>query len=461
MSMSYWLPIALLWLPGILATCVWKPGSRHLHPGVVISLGYLTCALLAAFSVPLADRILGTIAAPALLAAYAALVGLFWLLCWATLRWRPAPASDATIPVAADKTSRWELLAIPLLGLILARLWQLAVESTGRPLMAWDAWHSWAAKAKVWTANEALSAFHQLQMTGRSVPEGYFTRLKHPDTLPWLMSWFSISGGGWNEPMLGLLYISLLVAIAVLFYAVARQLGGNRLIGVAAMLLVASLPYVNTHVALPGYADLWLAAYFVAGAAIIQLMVLEPNRDRRLLWIGVLVCLVAAPAIKMTGVAWSGILAAAVVVAILPRLYWLLLATPVVIVAGLMLWQPERLWLPMAGKFWRLEFENVTEPLLNVLFALRDWHLLWWLFLCALCLAPSVPTERRSLRPANAAICLSATFLLVGYYFSPRSSWVLDYTAVNRALLPLALLAALWLVLFLVTRWRTEWSATG
>ncbi|MEZ5594572.1 MAG: hypothetical protein R3F53_29355 [Gammaproteobacteria bacterium] len=133
-----------------------------------------------------------------------------------------------------------------------------------------------------------------------------------------------------------------------------------------------SLPLLNTHVALAGYADLWLTACY--GLAALSLLQWCRSGDYRQLGLGLLlgVCL---PLIKVDGTVWALGLLVLVLVRALGKGFWILLlltlvgATVWYRLGGVQLgpWQitPQLIELPYIGRyelFYTANWAAVRDP---------------------------------------------------------------------------------------------------
>ena len=92
----------------------------------------------------------------------------------------------------------------------------------------------------------------------------------HPDcpiTTPLLQTWVNVALGQWHDSLMNLPWLLIWISLGLIFYAQARSAAIGPAISIAATYMVLSLPYLNVHVALAGYADLLLALCFLAALA--------------------------------------------------------------------------------------------------------------------------------------------------------------------------------------------------
>jgi hypothetical protein len=205
---------------------------------------------------------------------------------------------------------------------------------------------------------------------------------------------------------------------------------------------VSSLPLANVHVALAGYADLPMAAYYALAA----LAVWRWARARTLANAALaLLFAVACPTIKTPGLVWALTLVPAIVLAMMPkrgpRIVAIGLALVIAALAVLAQTSPVVL-----GYRLHLDFAPAWQALIESLFMLGNWHLLWYAVPVVAVLGWS-ELRARPLDSLSAIVGAGLLFLAVAFSFTNARDWVTDQTTVNRALLHLAPLALVWTVL--------------
>ena len=196
------------------------------------------------------------------------------------------------------------VLFLFLLFLVLLRFATLGLEILWRPLFPWDATMHWATKARVWYEFRSMLPFVDnniwLQMGG----EGVFTDRHpgYPHTVPLLQVWMNLAIGRWNESLMNLPWLVCLIALGSAFYSQLRNAGTGPLVAMGFTYLLLSMPLLNIHVALAGYADLFLGATYCAGLMAFHNWVTTRWRSQALLAVFfALACLV----IKGEGLPWA------------------------------------------------------------------------------------------------------------------------------------------------------------
>ncbi|MHB9100672.1 MAG: hypothetical protein ACYC2E_04075 [Sulfuricella sp.] len=319
-----------------------------------------------------------------------------------------------------------------LLALVAIRLVGLGLEVIWQPLFPWDAWSQWATKARVWYGIGHLAPFVRpdvwLQMGGvftDSAPH-------YPPAIPLLQVWTSFGLGRWDDALMNLPWLMGAVALAMAFYGQARQWGIAPLFAMMFTYFLVSLPMLDTHVALAGYADLFLGAVY--GLAAFAFFHWSKSRDT---WQGAMAILLGAGCIliKQPGIGWALTLLPAFWVALAPRAG--LIGTAILGALGLatlLLFGQDS--FSLLGYSLKFVFTPVWAPLWDDLAILDNWHLLFYLVAAALFL--SLP---RLFAPAYRAMTVvvgaALVFVLAIFFFTHVSAWVEDYSTVNRALLHL------------------------
>lgn len=460
--------VALPWFVGAAA---W-----HLLVGEVRGRGHMALTLGAGYLV-------GCVGLGAALRAYPAAApvsGMFGSLAWWLLavgvallvapfvwrRWgmsrRPAVARPP-LPDDEASTARWPVallvLAIVAFGVL------VLVQAVQLPTIGWDAWNAWFAKSKSWVLADRLLPVREPHAWLAATPGGTVAAIAshYPEALPRLVAWVASATGGWNEAAVHLPWPLAWCALGLLLWGAQRAAGASRLHATLVAIGLLTLPLVVAHAALAGYADLWLAALLL-----LVLVHCERWLRTRVWQDGVAALLAAAllPAVKQEGAVWLACIAAAMVLALLPRrVRWIALGGAVVMLlaslpfGGLSLPLPGLGWVelgwgvavvPGVGTL-QLHWRPVLAPVLDSLFLRDHWNLLWYL-------APLVLlASRRALaQPSLAALgwffAFGFAFQIVLFFFTDASRWAENLTSINRILLQVVPGFVYWLSLLWLQR---------
>lgn len=361
----------------------------------------------------------------------------------AARRAMPQPAPSAPL-APLELALSW--LSLGLIGLHVLPLWY---EACQLPTLPWDAWSTWMYKARAWFEQETFLPFVDpgaaVAQPGRDV---LATLAPHyPNAVPRFAVWVASAQGEWSGMAVRLLWPVLWLALGACCYGGLRALGLAASVAAVASAALLSLPLLNHHAALAGYADLWLATLLLMAALRLAAFVRERRRADAVLALAFALLL---PALKLEGAVWLLGLIATAAIMLLPRvargpvvLGAVLLVAVLAATVGLVLPVPG---LGMVALSWgeavipgvgtlELYWRPVGDEVLATLFRLPNWHLLW--FLWPFLLGWRWRVLRRD--PAAAALAwftlYAGAFLFVLFFFTDASRWAENLTSVNRVLL--------------------------
>lgn len=343
--------------------------------------------------------------------------------------------------VELPELTGWRAVVVGLLvGLIGVRLIELGLEVIWRPLFPWDASVHWAREAKVWFHASRILPFVGYDTWLKSAdPHVYVDgHADYPITVPLLQVWINEALGRWDDSLMNLPWVACATALGLAFFGQARRAGAGLVPAVVFTYFLISMPLLDTHVALAGYADLFLASCY--GAAVMALYQWSVGRA----WgQGVLLVAMAASCtlIKHEGLFWALSLVAAWLMVVLPRRTagWLALAAPLVGLLALWLVPPD--WRIAGHTLRGLDLHFRPEALGAFgasLWLFDSWHLLAY-FVGAL-----VPLGLLLLGPRcwsylgiGTALAVAGVLLLVLFTFTRAAGGALHFTAVSRVTLHL------------------------
>lgn len=441
----------LAWALPLFAGCgVWwlANGPRRLRGDVAASLGsgWLIGVFLAALCARwrAADDTVHALqmASPWLLG-----VG---VLAWGGAAWR-LRADTAPRPILAAESASvpWRVLWWLLLALLVLRLWLIGDEAALRPVFPWDAWSAWSVKPKSWMLLGHAEAYVPMidWLSQPQAPTRTMMAWNYPELLAWVEVWFASGAGGWNEPLVDLAWCGALAALALAVYGHARGLGLRAGWAMALVYALVSLPLVDTHVALAGYADLWIAV--TLGLAALAWLRWQRLRQRGQ-WLLALALALCLPAIKLEGAVWLLVLAVVMVLERLPARWRgrAVLALVALVAAGLLL-GGFSLPIPGLGRVqvawgdvtiagvasYPLGWHAVGGAMLASLFTLPNWHLLWYVLPLLVVLRWRTLLGDSAARMLGLLVLLQLAFLFVLFFLTSAAAWAEDFTSANRLIL--------------------------
>ena len=330
----------------------------------------------------------------------------------------------------------WQRLVwIALLAWMTLRLATLAVEVAARPLYPWDAWTQWATKARVWYEFGRMVPFVPADAWLAGQSAGYFDAAPaNPATIPLLQAWSAIALGRWDDSAMSWPWLFMLGALALALYGMLRDNGVAPLAALTGAYLVVSLPLLDTHTALAGYADLMLCGTYVLSA--LALTRWASGRDPRDGAIAAGLAL-ACPSIAVGGAVWLLTLVPGLLVAVSrrwgPKLLTWALGTGVLALLVLARDTPMFSWLTV-----HLDYRSPWRGLAGTYFLLDNWHLLWYAAV-ALAVVGFRHWPHPPVAPLAAVVASALAWLLVAAMFSDDvAPWFPQARAINRATLQAA-----------------------
>lgn len=363
--------------------------------------------------------------------------------------------------------SRQSRLAIAIIMALLAmRGVSLAFELFEQGLYGWDAFTTWAYRARVWVeAGQILPMVSPEAWLGdRSAALIALPAANYPSLVSLIMVWPTSLIGEWHETAALLPWIFLFIALGLGLYGQCRLWGATQLESLIFTWLLLSLPLTGSQVAIAGYADLWLAA--TLGFGFMSFIHCLKTDDRRQGLLAVLLVLIGV-FIKAEGLVWAAFfLPALLAVRLSMRGFVALAALLALVVTGLafsggialdvpLLGRLElsiaRVYSPMTGEFVFSAQEGVLRPLLIHFFVFDTWHLLmvvvlsaivWQLVMLAKAPQPVAPAWQRA---ALAWVLTAVGAYYVLFFWTQAAEWVRLGTSVNRIVLHFVPALIFWL----------------
>lgn len=366
------------------------------------------------------------------------------------IQWRNAAAAGLRSPVPAWVT----VVTVVLCLLIGLRFYLIAQEVLLRPLFPWDAWDSWAPRTIQFFDNQALSA----ELASMKRPHGLFASIVH--------LWSMLGANSHQSPLANFPWVMCLAALCLALHGHLVQQGVRPLLALVACYMLSSMPFVNLHTLLAGYADIWLTLVFSLGV----LSIVSFQRERDIVWpaLTLLYALICVQT-KFAGVGLAVILIACqlyvCISSVRARLTVALLAIAVIsaaavaVLTGFLTLALQLPWLGtlqvsagelIIGDVWRRSVSpaSIAGPLNQVFWVYANWHLLVVVTLGTI--AACFATRRWSAlaRPELLAITLTLLYSF-GYHVVVASRSALDHTSLSRSLIYITAITIAWIVVTL------------
>lgn len=437
--------LVLPWLCGAIWTSWLLRRTGRCNASILLGQGYFVGMLLVTLLLRLWDALGIPFHFWGLVAVILAVSGIGVFL-------RGAQAQVAVGRRAVEDIPPWHLaVGLALVALIGWRHITLAQELLLRPLFAWDAWMNWAPKAIVWFHQGTLVDFvgpGQWLLGGDAYTLGNAQASPYPIALPLIQLWSMLGAGTWDHSAIYLPWIFAPVALGLAVFGHLRLAGVPFLLSMIACYVLLSLPYLNVHSVLAGYADIWLAAAF--SLAVCALTEWENRRH----WAYAVLCLLLALLcwqLKKPGMVLAMIVLVFGIrgwINLAPRLelaLWGLLGLLAVmaLVFGFSLDVP---WLGRlalesgtleAGRFgaFELAYHPVGDAFLETLFVMINWHLMWFLLLPYLIYTLYRGVVAGQIASEFLPVLAVLAFLVLVFVFTSQSVGAVNFVTLNRALL--------------------------
>lgn len=434
--MEYLNPLIALVLPALLGGLCLEllvPAGTPARPMVVWGNGLLVGLI----GIPLLMRLLDALGVPLTYQAVGGITGALVLMSGLLLLVRKKPFYQDLRPasVFASQSVIYKPAIICFVLLMALRFTSLGLELLWRPLYPFDATMHWATKARVWFEYQSLVPFVDNMRWLELAGEGVFTdhHAGYPITTPLLQVWMSLVIGRWDESLINLPWLACLAGMGLAFYGQARVAGATSLTAVVFTYLLLSMPLINTHVALAGYADLFLGACYCAA-----LMAFHNWAISRQSWQGVMAAFFAlsCPLIKNEGFYWLLTFAPGLLLVLLPwRKALVGLAGMMVVLVAVLLLIPQDMEIAghSLGSLGLVFRPGAPEAIASSLFVHDNWHLFAYLL-------PGLLVTALFLASPGVKACIgvsgtlaSAIFLfLILFIFTRYASGAIRFTAVGR-----------------------------
>lgn len=355
-------------------------------------------------------------------------------------------------------------LAILLITLVAVHLFFAVYDAIHRPLLPWDAWTTWTYRAKVWFLNQDLSPFIGSASWLKTADPGIYTLHAHtyPLTLSLIQLWPSLTLTHWNDAVATFPGMIAGIALVLALYGQARSLKWPNLLALAGVYLLISIPLLDAHLSLPGYADLWLGGF--AGLGFVALLQWSQSRDRVQLLTGLLFLLLGIFIkregslwflmgllfILMQSVSWKYLAVLAVTAILAVFSGYSLLELPGL---GPLGYADGAFYLPGSGAI-TIQPQGASLAIITNLFVNDSWHLLFFCLSAMLLLLFN--TDKKTRRPLVSFLMLLSMVIAAVFFLSAKGAWLKDSTAFGRLLLHV--LPAL--IFMMLIYWRAVFHPT-
>ncbi|MCW8924740.1 MAG: hypothetical protein OQJ84_00635 [Xanthomonadales bacterium] len=339
----------------------------------------------------------------------------------------------------------------------------IAIEIFTQPVFPWDAWAAWIYRAKAWFLAGGITDVIGARDWATAASANVYTidawlYPSFPSLIPY---WAALSLGRWSETLVNLPVLFAGLAMGMALYGQCREHGLSVATSLLSCYLLYSIPLLGTHLALAGYADIWMAGFTGLGFVAIMRGVITRDAVGGSRFQKALGFLMVAFGIcvKNEGAVWFLALLAVLLLATCRRKTLLLTTAVAVIGIGLAITlgvsqvdipligklgvSDGRLVIPFIGSF-KLEAHNIWRAYWDNFINMGSWNLLWVAVAASLLLGLGSFTRSPGYRARRTALSLLIVFLATQIFifgFTNQGLWADTYTAINR--LPLHFVPAL------------------
>jgi len=327
--------------------------------------------------------------------------------------------------------------------IIFLHLYYIIEQNQSLPLTPWDAWNGWIAKAKIWYYHGLVEVL--VDRANWLLSEESFTNptAHYPDALP-LLYVFNAGFYGWNETALNAIYPAMFIALLLAFYGNIK-LFSNSNHALMAVFILSSIPFVNVHVTLAGYADIWIAALLAISLFNAQHFLSQPSVSR---FIIVLIFISLTVMFKLESWIWLSIFIVVLLLCLMNEskrkwIYLILFSLSVIwylfggfsldFPFGEVILSPNLIKIPALGTY-SLSFADTTSAWIEALFFSKNWNLLWYSIPFVLFLYFKTKNKELIVLPAL-YLLFTVFFIYVLFYMTYASIFANDFTSSNRIVL--------------------------
>jgi len=385
--------------------------------------------------------------------------------------------STPSLPTSAIRIAK-PLLVIAI-ALMAVHLVFITVEIFTQPLYPWDAWLVWIYRAKAWYLSGGMTDLVSAnEWVGANASNVYTMHAwKYPLFASVIPYWAALSLGHWSETLINVPVLFLSLAMGMALYGQCREQGLNIPVSLVACYIFFSIPIIGTHLALAGYADIWMAGFAGLGLVAVMQGIAPANGAASSGLQTVLGLLMIAFSIwvKNEGAVWLLTAVAMIILATCrARVPILIVALAVVVISlahaigishldlpfvGKLGVVDGRLVIPFIGSF-GLESHDVFRVYWDNFFRMGSWNLFW--LAVAVSLIAGIMYFKRSTghRARRTALSLILVFIAVQWFifgFTDQGLWASKYTAVNR--LPIHFVPALLFAVLMIINVRENRGA--
>jgi hypothetical protein len=348
-----------------------------------------------------------------------------------------------------------DYLHISILILVLFHLFFIFQQNNLLPLTPWDAWSAWVAKSKIWYAF-GLDQLIVNQADWFEISGSLMNHTAHyPDGLS-LIYFFNTGFFGWNEPALNAIYPAMFIAFLLLFYGHLKILTDKKH-AIVALAILVTLPLINVHIVMAGYADIWVAVLLFTVVLNLQNYILDKELSslivasffmlllimfklEAMIWV-----LIVVMSCSLSVVEKSKRRLAYLIISSLLILWYLIGGIQINLPFGELIIAPHLIALPGLDPI-PLNFISTMPAWFEAMFLSENWNLLWYSLPVVIWMQLKISNKQLLTLPIIFHV-LSLIFVFILFNMTVASSFANSFTSINRIIMHLVPIYIYFLIL--------------
>lgn len=216
---------------------------------------------------------------------------------------KPSSGIGSSLAWAYHTFTRHPVLYILTVGFLTLHAWFTLENYLVREVFSWDAFTTWVFRAKAWVLSGSFSNFsHTPHWLVHGDNGGYAIYANHyPLFTSLAIAFLSSLTNEWEPMAINAAWGAAYCSIACLTYGVLKVIDLTPIAALMGTLALISMPLVNSHAALVGYADLWIAV--TSGIGLSLLLAWSLKKDLNALLLGFLLLAIGSQ-VKHEGWVW-------------------------------------------------------------------------------------------------------------------------------------------------------------
>lgn len=344
------------------------------------------------------------------------------------------------------------------------------------PILPWDALMNWLPKAHIWFnlgfSSDFVSPDVWLNASGEENKHTLANKMAwaYPETVPLILLYMMSYLGDTESPLIFIPWLLIPFSMALSICGRIDSGGYRWQLFILTLGVLMSVPQLSIHAIQPGYADIWLAAYFGVACLVLSNFIQTKSAANFFL---LLILGLGCVSVKRFGFVFCGLLVVVLIMHFIldvaqkrRKAGYVMLssAAAVCVFLGLTTYvfmydQAGTANIPYLGTV-TIALNNALPYFFHTMFISLDWGILWYAMV--ICVAVQAVKLKSTPKLNHLLILIACTLavLLVVFSFSQFFTTARDYTSLNRGIMVLIVPVSSYIIAVLVAI-RTVSSDTG